>query len=307
MYGRRTGRWQLTPFDFRSAALFVPRFSPSDRIRTFAVCGGMPYYLERFEDNVPLAENILRHILYRDSFLHEEAELLLRQELNDPHNYFSTLRAIAAGRTRNSESWLDQAQLRPGQPDHDRAGAAEARRAAPTRHRRGTIQEDDLHDRRRLPGLLLPLRGPLPLAAAHSHRRRAAPTRHGVPQLDHFVSKPTFKDICRTHMQRAEQARRGGSLVGAGANRPGPAHQRVARRGGGRPRRHGPRRRQLQVDERPDRLGGGVPAHAPVGPCPGRRLRPPSYFFSRSGFDEPLRRLGAADPERYSWWGLRSV
>ena len=107
MYGRRTGQWQLTPFGCRSAALFTPSYSPDDRIRTYAVCGGMPYYLERFHDAVPLAENILRHILYRDGFLHEEAELLLRQELNDPHNYFSTLRAIRSEERRVGKECLE--------------------------------------------------------------------------------------------------------------------------------------------------------------------------------------------------------
>ncbi len=81
MYGRRTGQRQLAPFDYRSAALFTPAYSAADKVRAYAVCGGMPYYLETFDDRVPLAENILRNILYRDGLLHEEAEFLLRQEL----------------------------------------------------------------------------------------------------------------------------------------------------------------------------------------------------------------------------------
>ena len=43
----------------------------------------MPYYLKRFTDDVALEQRILRHTLYRDGFLFEEAELLLRQELPD--------------------------------------------------------------------------------------------------------------------------------------------------------------------------------------------------------------------------------
>ncbi|HEY5261695.1 MAG TPA: ATP-binding protein, partial [Solirubrobacteraceae bacterium] len=48
MYGRRTGQLHLTPLDYRSASLFVGSYSAEDKIRTYAVCGGMPYYLERF-------------------------------------------------------------------------------------------------------------------------------------------------------------------------------------------------------------------------------------------------------------------
>jgi AAA+ ATPase superfamily predicted ATPase len=55
MYGRRTGQLHLTPLDYRCAALFVARYSAQDKIRTYAVCGGMPYYLERFDDRVGLA------------------------------------------------------------------------------------------------------------------------------------------------------------------------------------------------------------------------------------------------------------
>ena len=46
MYGRRTGQQQLLPFDYKAAGLFLPGWSPEDRIRAYAVCGGMPYYLE---------------------------------------------------------------------------------------------------------------------------------------------------------------------------------------------------------------------------------------------------------------------
>ncbi len=63
----------------------------------------MPYYLAMWSDSVGVDENILRNILYRDGLLHEEAELLLRQELPDPRQYFSVLEALARGCTRNNE------------------------------------------------------------------------------------------------------------------------------------------------------------------------------------------------------------
>ena len=305
MYGRRTGQWQLTPFDFRSAALFTPGYSPSDRIRTYAVCGGMPYYLERFDDGVPLAENILRHILYRDGFLHEEAELLLRQELNDPHNYFSTLRAIAAGRTRNSEimGWtkLNSAQVSQITTVLERLKLVEQRRpvTAGARSKKTTYAILD--------GFLGfyfrfvdPYRSLL--------RTRAGAERHlrdtVLPQLDHFVSKPAFEDVCRTHLQRAEQAR----VVGAWW---GPV-----------PTGEGRRTEQRELDAVAIDHGARVLAvgsckwtSAPIGleeellltrlsaHVPGADSVPRHYFYSRSGFDEPLQRLRAADPKRYQLVG----
>ena len=71
--------------------------------------------MNTWEDGRPLAENILRNILYRDGLLHEEAELLLRQELSNPRQYFAVLQAIARGRTRNNaivqHTGLDKAQV----------------------------------------------------------------------------------------------------------------------------------------------------------------------------------------------------
>ena len=73
MYGRRTGQLQLTPFDYRAAALFTPGYSAEDKVRTYSVCGGMPYYLDTWDDSVTVEQNILRNVLRRDGLLHEEA------------------------------------------------------------------------------------------------------------------------------------------------------------------------------------------------------------------------------------------
>lgn len=301
MYGRRTGQWQLTPFDYRSAALFAPAYSAEDRVRTYAVCGGMPYYLERFRDDVPLAENILRHILYRDGFLHEEAELVLRQELNDPHNYFSTLRAIANGKTRNSEivNWtkLDSAQVRQLTSVLERLKLVEQRRpvTAGPRSKKTTyaIVDGFLNFYFRF---VDPYRSLLRTReGAGRHLRQTV-----LPQLDHFVSKPAFEDICRSHMRRTERA----AVVGAWW---GPV-----------PTGEGRRTEQREVDavaldEKAEVLAIGsckwtaaamgigedallarLEVHIPKASGVVRHC-----FYSRSGFEDSLLRLREADPERY--------
>jgi len=48
IYGRRTGQPQLAPFGYKAAGLFFPSWSADDRMRAYAVCGGMPYYLDQF-------------------------------------------------------------------------------------------------------------------------------------------------------------------------------------------------------------------------------------------------------------------
>ncbi len=302
MYGRRTGQWQLTPFDYRSAALFTPAYSASDKVRTYAVCGGMPYYLERFDDRVPLAENILHHILYRDGMLHEEAHLLLRQELSDPHNYFSVLRAIAAGQTRNSQICgrvgLSTAQVSQITAVLERLQLIEQRRpvTASARSKKTTYAIVDgflnFHFR-----FLDPYRSLLRTrAGAEQHLRQTV-----LPQLDHFVSKPAFEDVCRRYLQDVEQARVVGGWWG-----PVPTGEG----------RHTEQREVdvVAVNQRSyvTALGSCKWTAAPVGleqealltrlqghvpGAEGERVR--HYFFARSEFEDSLRRVAEAEPERY--------
>jgi uncharacterized protein len=103
LYGRRTGQLRLEPFTARDAGLFQPAYSPEDRIRTFAVCGGVPYYLDRFRDDRPLAANLLTEVFQRTGLLHDEAELMLRQSIPDPANHIAVLRSIAHGHNRNNQ------------------------------------------------------------------------------------------------------------------------------------------------------------------------------------------------------------
>lgn len=102
LYGRRTGQLKLLPFRASEASLFHPGYGYEDRVRTFSVCGGIPYYLERFTDERTVADNLLQEVFHRTGLLHDEAELLLRQSVADPSNYVAVLRSVAHGHNRNS-------------------------------------------------------------------------------------------------------------------------------------------------------------------------------------------------------------
>ena len=103
LYGRRTGQLKVEPFTARDAALFHPGYSYEDKVRAYSVCGGIPYYLERFTDSRPLSEHLLTEVFERTGLLHDEAELMLRQSISDPANYIAVLRSIAHGFNRNNE------------------------------------------------------------------------------------------------------------------------------------------------------------------------------------------------------------
>lgn len=300
MYGRRTGQWQVVPFGYRDAALFVPSYSPEDRVRTYAVCGGMPYYLERFDDTIPLADNILRHILRRDGFLHEEAHLLLRQELDDPVQYFSVLRAIANGRTRNSQI-ADWVQVSPGRATQlttvlERLQLIEQRRpvTAGPRSKKTTyaILDGFLNFYFRF---VDPYRSLLRThAGAERHLEETV-----LPNLDRFVSKPAWEAICRAHMREAEGVDTVGSWWG-----PVPT---------GEGRRTEERELDavaLGVDGRLTAVGSCKWTNAAVdigeealltrleAALPGAPKAERHYFYSRSGFAKPLQRLANTEPER---------
>lgn len=304
LYGWCTGQLRVEPLDHRAAALFTPRYGAHDKLRTYAVCGGTPHYLKRFDDRLQLGENILRHILYRDGFMHEEAELLLRRELRDPHNYFSTLRAIAAGRTRSSEimDWtgLDSAPVRQITTSLERLALVEQRRpvAAGPRSKKTTYAILDgfmrFHFR-----FVEPYRSLLRTrAGAERHLRQTV-----LPALDDFVSKPAFAEVCTSHLRAAES-----DAISVGAW------------WGGVPRLFERRTERCEldvvaVDRRGVLIAVGICKWAaePLGPAEealltrlqgyaGRyadasKIR--HYFYGRSGFAEPLRRLAASDPERY--------
>lgn len=103
LYGRRTGQLKLEPFTARDSALFHPGYSAQDKVRAYSVCGGIPYYLERFTDDISLRDHLLSEVFERTGLLHDEAELMLRQSIPDPANHIAVLRSIAQGHNRNSQ------------------------------------------------------------------------------------------------------------------------------------------------------------------------------------------------------------
>ncbi len=300
MYGRRTGQLQLMPFDHRAAALFTPSYSAEDRIRTYAICGGMPYYLEMWSDAAPLRENILRNILYRDGALHEEAELLLRQELPDPRQYFAVLQAVARGRTRNNEivqqTGLDKAQVYQHLRTLERLALVERRRpvtAKPTSLKTSYALLDGylgFHFSFVEP-YLSRLRG---RAEARRHLRHTV-----MPRLDAFVSKPAWERICQEHIRRCEpEATAVGSWWGTVALHGRRAEQReidaVALGADGQVIATGSCKwTNASLDRTEEALLRELEALVPGAGNVRRR-----YFFSRSGFTASMRALAEADPER---------
>ncbi len=103
LYGRRTGQLKVQPFSFHELASMFPAKSFDERLAYYSVLDGIPLYLLRFEPRRSFLENVRRNLLTKGELLYEEAEFILRQELKEPRNYFSILRAISLGKRKLSE------------------------------------------------------------------------------------------------------------------------------------------------------------------------------------------------------------
>lgn len=203
LHGRRTAEYRLLPFSHRDAALFVPAWSAEDRIRAYAIWVGVPYYLAMVDPERSIADNILDTVLSPGAPLQNEADYLVRMEsrLRDVALYGSILRGIAAGH-------VGLAQL----PGHLRVND------------RGNLsrQLDRLED----VGLIVHVR-PIAMARRTDVRYRIVDPflrfwfqfvataggrlatreraeRHlrstVMPALEHFVSMPTFEEVCQADL-----------------------------------------------------------------------------------------------------------
>jgi len=103
LYGRRTATIDLKPLSARDAREFFPGEDADTAVKTWAVYGGTPYYLQTIDPDQSLAENVQRSILSEQGLLYAEPEFLLRTELRQPNTYYSVLRAIAHGRRTPNE------------------------------------------------------------------------------------------------------------------------------------------------------------------------------------------------------------
>lgn len=99
LFGRRTGQIDLRPFKIQQARALFEELPFDELVEIYAVFGGTPHYLQFVDGSAPLARGIERLICDPRGPLHDEPELLVRQEFRRPHRYVSILQAVAAGRT----------------------------------------------------------------------------------------------------------------------------------------------------------------------------------------------------------------
>jgi uncharacterized protein len=103
LYGRKTSELKIEPFNFFESCKFIHNYCNIDKIKTYAVLGGIPHYLKYFDDRKSIKDNILDIVLNKGSVLYEEPKNILKQELREPMIYNTIIESIATGSSKMNE------------------------------------------------------------------------------------------------------------------------------------------------------------------------------------------------------------
>ncbi|HEY3283548.1 MAG TPA: ATP-binding protein [Armatimonadota bacterium] len=209
LYNRRTGALKLQPLDYAEAGLFSPRQVPEERMVRYAVLGGMPSYLEQFDDALDLPSNLLATVLKPNTYLSEEPDWLLRQELRRDVLYGSMLRAVAQGDRRPSEiartiGKRSAQDVAPFLVTLQELGLL--RREVPVTEEGSVRSRNSLYfvDDPFLDFYYRFVDGSQGLVERGMGARVWQKTI--APQLHHYVSSPAFERACRQYLWRALEA-----------------------------------------------------------------------------------------------------
>jgi AAA+ ATPase superfamily predicted ATPase len=99
LYLRHTWPYELKPLTVADLPAFFPGYSAAALVETYAVLGGLPYYLIAVDPTVDLLANIRRQVLAPTGSLFNEIPLQLHLELQgmDVRLYMRVLHALAQG------------------------------------------------------------------------------------------------------------------------------------------------------------------------------------------------------------------
>lgn len=105
LYLRHTWPFELKPLTVADLRAFFPTYTPDELVETYAVLGGMPYYLISVDPTVDLLTNVRQAILEPTGPLFNEIPLQLHLEMRgmDVPLYMRILRAIAQGAHTRAE------------------------------------------------------------------------------------------------------------------------------------------------------------------------------------------------------------
>lgn len=103
LYGRRTAQIKLKQIPFNHYHEFFPKLSEDELVRFYSVTGGIPKYIETFEESSDIFLSIANNVLNKQSYLYEEPFFLLQNEVTEIGSYFSLIKSISLGNRKLSD------------------------------------------------------------------------------------------------------------------------------------------------------------------------------------------------------------
>ena len=103
LYGRRTGQFKIKALDYKEMTAFNPELDEEQQSLVYGITGGVPHYINKLEVENDIDEALKNNLFNTSSYLFEEPENLLKQELREPTVYNSIITAIAGGASRSNE------------------------------------------------------------------------------------------------------------------------------------------------------------------------------------------------------------
>lgn len=104
LYGRFTAQLPVDPLPFAVIADFLPTYTAEERVAVYAVAGGIPAYIERFNDAESVDSNLQRLFMLRTSMFHSEPLMLIGDVIRrETQRYEAILKALAAGKRTPNE------------------------------------------------------------------------------------------------------------------------------------------------------------------------------------------------------------
>ena len=101
-----SGFLKVREMPFEEIVQRFPNFRIEECIEAYAILGGFPGLWNRFDDRLTIQQNICRNILDANSFLFEEGERILTDQLREPGVYNTIMASIAAGNRKLNNLYL---------------------------------------------------------------------------------------------------------------------------------------------------------------------------------------------------------